>query len=263
MESTVTHQIHALPAEVQPEHPAMEWTVGIVGLGSFGRFMASVLQDKVQVMGYDPGPSLPELPQLERVELEAAASADVAILAVPLDTLGSALQGIRQVLHPDTLVVDVCSVKTRPEQLVAQHLPDHQNVLLTHPLFGPQSAADGTEGHKLVVTKSVGDRAVKAIDFCRDSLGLEIREMSAAAHALTLFVARGLADMGLDDRAHPDITPPSFEEILDVMELDGQHSDEVFRTIQLGNPHAHEVRRQLLDSLTHVDEELTAQTGSV
>jgi prephenate dehydrogenase len=202
-----------------------------------------------------------------RRALEAAGdrlwSSDVIVLAIPLPAYPKVLAGLAGHLRPETLVVDVCSVKLRPAELLTQFLPGHPNLLLTHPLFGPQSAAHGTAGHHLVVTSERGERARKLVGFCERELGLVIDRMSAdkhdrimaQVHSLTFFVARGLSDMGLTETP---IMTPSFQMVLDLVAFNDSQSDELFRTIEEGNPFAVNMRRRLIASLERTDEELAA-----
>lgn len=235
-------------------------SVGIVGLGSFGRFVAGLIPEGVRVLGHDPLQAQP-LKGVAQVSLAEAAAADVVILAVSLDAIGPVLDGIKNILRPDTAVVDICSVKVRPEEILRQHLPDHKSILLTHPLFGPQSAAISTAGHRLIITKSHGDRANEVARYCEQVLGLDVAEMSAVehdhamarVHALTLFVARGLGEMRLP---HEQLVTPSYQMILDLIGLDRAHSDGLFRTIEVGNPFAADIRHELLAKLTEIDQTL-------
>jgi prephenate dehydrogenase len=150
-----------------------------------------------------------------------------------------------------------------PERLLRLHLPHHANILVTHPLFGPQSASAGnTTGRELIVTASVGERADAVLAFCEQELGLTIHHTTAEAHdkamaqvhALTFFVAHGLA------RAHvgkdvPFVTP-SFAMIKDLVALDEKHTDALFATIQQGNPFAQEAREHLMRCFETIEIEL-------
>lgn len=221
-------------------------TVGIIGLGSFGSLVASLVPRYVRVLGYDPHPT--QIPKnVTRTTLAEVCAADVLVVAVPLDVYPAVLPVVRKHLTVDTLVVDVCSVKQKPEALLAKHLPDHPNILLTHPLFGPQSAAASTTGHRLIVTKSRGVRAKQVIQFCQKTLGLQVDAMSSEAHdrtmaqvhALTFFVAKALADMQLPD---PPFGTPSYNMLTDLVRFSHTHSEALFDTIEHGNAFAPAIR---------------------
>ncbi len=219
-------------------------SLGILGLGSFGRFVATLCPADMSVLGYDAQPhDIPD--SITQASFEEVAQCDVVLLAVPLGAYETVLTRLAPLLLPETLLVDICSVKTAPEQLLARHLPTHRNLLVTHPLFGPQSAASRTKGHTLIVTQSQGARANSLLDYCDDTLRLRIVRMSsqehdktmATVHALTFFVARTLDTMDLPrDLA----VTPSYQALLDLTDLDKAHSQELFETVETGNPYARE-----------------------
>lgn len=234
-------------------------TIGIIGLGNFGQFFASKLPQNIRIVGYDADEEL--VTPVERVTLESAAASDIVMLAVPLPALADVLQKIKPILKPASLLFEICSVKIEPERLISEILPEHQNTLVTHPLFGPQSAAHSMQGHRLIVTKSVGKRAESFLDYCRNVLGLNVISLSADehdkamanVHALTFFVARGLSNIGL---APSGLDTPSYDYVLDLVQLDASHSEELFQTISVGNPYAHEARQDLLDELARIHKAL-------
>ena len=231
-------------------------SVGILGMGSFGSFVASLIPSRISVTAYDPDPK-----KTTPGTFEEACTADVVILAVPLSAYSEVLSNLKPFLRPETLVIDVCSVKERPQALFAEFLPHHANVLLTHPLFGPQSAARNSQGHHLIVTKQSGERAKQVIDFCKTTLGLTVSILSgkehdrimAQVHALTFFAARVLAKMRLEEMP---FETPSYKMITDLAAFDKSHTDELFDTIELGNAYAKDVREELLRSMERLCQEL-------
>jgi prephenate dehydrogenase len=198
----------------------------------------------------------------EMTDLAKVASADVVILAVPLDAYPDLLKELVSLIKPETLLLDICSVKIIPEQYYEEYFPEHPNLLLTHPLFGPQSASEETKGHKLVVTKSKGELAEHVLAYAEHGLELEIHTMSsrdhdefmAQVHVLTFFVARGLSN--LRPKKGPFVTP-SYKMIMDLVAFDQTHSDELFHTIQDGNPLAEEMRQRVVKSFVDLEASLT------
>lgn len=240
--------------------------VGVIGLGGFGRFAASVLaRDKgLEVIAYDAHKTAaPD--GVRKVSQEEVAQADIVVLCVPLAAYGVVLPRLKPLLRENTLVIDICSVKVEANRRLRRHLPDHPNLLITHPMFGPQSAANGTAGHVLVVTDSVGKKAEVVIRYCDAKLGLKIMRMTteehdramADVHALTFFVARGLANAGLTESA---FQAPSFQMLLDLVAFDKAHSEDLFRTIELGNPFAKQARARLMTAFKEVDDKLGKET---
>jgi prephenate dehydrogenase len=238
-------------------------SVGILGLGSFGTFVASLIPSHIKVIGYDFNPTIVTA-TIPHGTFEEVCGADVLILAIPLSAYPETLARLEPILQPGTLMIDVCSVKQKAETLFSAHLSRHPNMLLTHPLFGPQSAGSSTQGHHLIVTKQMGARAQQIVTFCETTLSLVIDRLSseehdrvmAQVHALTFFVARTLANMRLGEAP---FKTPSYKLITDLIALDKSHSEDLFETIELGNSFAKDVQERFLRSVEQVRKQLAVK----
>lgn len=232
-------------------------SLGIIGLGAFGKLCAQLAPSNVKVVGYDSHPT----PDLTRASLAEVCATDVIILAVPLSSLESTLESIKHLITPSTLVIDICSVKVNSSKLIKKHLPNHKNILISHPLFGPQTIENGTAGKTFVVCEQVGDKANKVVDFCKDTLELKVVSMSpeqhdkemSKVHALTLFLARGLSEIHAETS---EFSTASFDYLKKLVALDHAHSEELFLTIQNGNPYAKQIRSELIETLEKLNREL-------
>ena len=232
-------------------------TIGIVGQGAFGKFLLKALPKKCEYKTYDINQSN----SANNSTFDEVIDVDILIIAIPFFSFDDFFKKAEGKIKPETLVIDICSVKTLPTEIIKRYLKNHRNLLLTHPLFGPQSASDSFEGHTLIITDSTGETAKSVLDYCDKYLGLKIMKMTAEehdktmaqVHALTFFAARGLGAMKL-----PEVTfqTPSYNEILDLIALDNTHSEDLFQTIQLGNPYAKEIREQFINALTEVNQGL-------
>lgn len=230
-------------------------------MGSFGKLTASLLPKNTSVYSYDPAHETKDSP-IGSHTFELVATADIVILAIPLKAYKPTLQKLNGLLKPETLIVDVCSVKTVPEQLLAKYLPNHTNLLLAHPLFGAQTIKDAGKGHKLIVTKAHGETAKKVLDYCEKKLGLEIKHLTAKehdmamaeVHALTFFLGRALNNTSINS-APPDL-PPSYKSLLELVRLDKAHSEDLFETIELGNPYAAATRKAFVRQMLDLEKDL-------
>jgi prephenate dehydrogenase len=233
---------------------------GIIGLGSFGQFIATLLPPSAKVYGYD-SQTKSEHKKITQASFEEITQCDAVILAVPLSAYPEVLGRLQSSISADCLVIDVCSVKSAPEEYFQEYFPNHKNILMTHPLFGPQSANDSTKGHKLLVTKSIGDSAEELLRYCEDVLELDIKhtnahdhdKLMAQVHVLTFFVARGLSSMNLADVL---FTTPSYKMIQDLVTFDETHTDSLFQTIQSGNPYASEMRKHFVETFQALEASL-------
>ena len=221
-------------------------TVGLIGYGSFGELVAQILDGRATVKVTSR--TLSKVPERLRASMAEVAACDDVVISVPLGSYRTVLTELAQHITPDTVVVDVCSVKQIPCRLITELLPNNK-LVATHPLFGPQTTTDGLEGLVMVVCDEESDaEEARNLSEFAESLGLEVVHMSAEEHdremakihALTFFIARGLFGMDIEDFR---LKTPSYKRLESLIELERNHSEELFETIQLGNPFAESVRR--------------------
>ena len=221
--------------------------VGLIGFGQFGQLAARVLSAHFDVCVTDPAPTSPAAALEIGVSLgtlEDAASREIVIFAVPVVAMEAVFRATAPHLKPGTLAIDVGSVKMLPSRWMTEILPDHVDLVATHPLFGPQSARTGLDGLRLVVCPIRGDRHDKVVAFGR-SLGLTVtvttpeehdREM-AYVQALTHLIGRSLVNLGIPDE---QLKTASYQHLLELCSLIGTDSFELFTAIQTQNPFATE-----------------------
>lgn len=224
-------------------------SIGIVGFGSFGELVARTLQGTVDVKVSSR--TMSKVPEQLQATLEEVCRCDYLVLSIPLASYRTVLAEITKHIDPQTIVVDVCSVKVKPVEIIRELLPDNR-LVATHPLFGPQTTENGLAGHVMVLCDDVSDKeATQAVADWSQSVGLEVKHMTTAehdqqmakVHALTFFIARALFGTDFSDVT---LKTPSFERLLNLIELEHNHSRELFETIQLGNPFAEETRQQFI-----------------
>lgn len=223
-------------------------TVGIIGFGSFGKFLFENIEDKFSVSVFD---EFAEVPDGVGTDLAGVAGCDYVVLAIPVSSYDKVLSDLSLLVSSNTVIVDISSVKTMPFEKISAVLPNQPKVIM-HPLFGPQSAAESFVGHKVVMCpeESTKEPYVKVKGFVQ-GLGLEVVEMSCEEHdrqmalvqGLTFFVARALVGMDVHD---VELMTPSFKKLLDLADLERSHSNDLFMTIQTSNPFAEEVREKFV-----------------
>lgn len=234
-------------------------TVGIIGFGSFGKFLAEKLSSHAKVYVYSSSGTHSSWTK----DLQTVAGCDYVVPAIPLDSYEMVLNQIKPLLGAKTVIVDVCSVKEKPANLLQSIVPQ-QPFVLTHPMFGPESASTSVTGHTIIMCPDESaPEPYSDIKRFVESLGLSVTEMSPAEHdkdiavvqGLTFFVARTLEDMDIHaQRLHT----PSFARLLHLAELESNHSDELFRTIQLGNGYTKNVREQFIEVAQKLEKECNA-----
>lgn len=246
----------------------MTKSISIIGFGSFGGLLAEILAPHAKVVVFSrraiPASDLPEGVTLGTIE--AAAACDLVILANDLAGLEESCKAIEKLIKPDTIVMDVCSVKTKPAEILERVLGGKCKLLLSHPLFGPQSYANngGTKGLRMVWHDQAGGPFPELEELFGTTLGLNILKFTpdehdkdmAWVHALTFFVGRGLLNL---DPPQTPLATHYYKELMDLVTQEKQHSYELFMTVQQGNPYADQIRKQFVDSLSALESEITKE----
>lgn len=237
-------------------------SIGIIGLGAFGRLMARHLRPHFSLLAHDPVPG-EAMEGLTRVGLAEAAACPIVILATPVGTMGQTVRAIAPHLQPGVLVLDVGSVKVVPAEIMRHGLPDHADIVATHPLFGPQSARDGIAGLKIAVCPVRGRRGPRVAAFLRKVLGLEVILTTPEAHDREAAVAQGLTHLVAKVLVQMEplptrLTTRSFELILQAVGMVRHDAPEVFQAIEQANPYSREVRRRFFDLAAALDGDIAA-----
>ena len=169
----------------------------VIGLGLIGGSMAidikSINKD-VKLMGYDANEDhLDTALSLglidEKATLEDAASADVVIVAIPVNVSLEVIPRVLDIVKDDTLVFDVGSTKANICKVVSEH-PNRRNFLAAHPIAGteysgPEAAIKGLYKGKTNIVCEVEKTAFKVQERAMElfnELGLRIRYMDPKAH---------------------------------------------------------------------------------
>lgn len=227
---------------------------GVIGLGRFGKLLASKLQSLGTVKGYDVAPGA-LCADINCVPLSEVIKCDILFLLVPISAFAACCLRIASLLSPETIVVDCCSVKVYPVDVMQKTLPHKQPYVPTHPLFGPDSVAKIGDfaGHKVVVCP-VAPRETQLLTELLAHMGLQVQHTSPKIHdrqmatsqALVHFIGRGLASLDLKDQ---DLATPDFTALRNMQKMVNNDRLQLFKDMQRYNPYAKAVREKLLTQL--------------
>jgi prephenate dehydrogenase len=228
-------------------------TVGIVGFGAFGALIAKHLAGHCRLLAFDPAPREAGSLPVTFCDLLEIARCDVVVLAVPVSCMTGVIRSLRPHLKPGTVVIDVGSVKIEPVRAMLAELPDHVEIIGSHPLFGPQSAKDGVAGHRIAwcpVRGSARARSARRIAaFLRRVLKLNVIRTTPDAHDRHMAVVQGLTHLiaKVLVRMEPlpsRMTTKSFDLILQATNMVRHDAPAVYEAIERANPHAAAVRER-------------------
>lgn len=120
-------------------------SIGIIGTGRFASVLRKLFAPNRQFV----------IKQSSRSKIvdrkiifpfEEVANCDIVFPTVPISTLSKVLQQCTAVLAKENnpLFVSICSVMEQPAKWMKNILPKHVDIVVTHPVFGPQSTKQGT-----------------------------------------------------------------------------------------------------------------------
>ena len=231
--------------------------VGIIGVGRFGSYFAVQLERVGYVVHSADVRS--EAATYER-ELRRACTAPTVIYAVPIRSLERVVCETRAHLAPDSVVLDVCSVKMIPCAILERSLPGRA-VVGSHPLFGRESAPETCAGQRValcvphgLVGTGVGHAGAARAEQLFTALALKIVRCTPDEHDaqvarsqfLTHFIARGTTRCGIGRLA---LSTKTHDDLMDIVDIACHDSDELFEDMAAFNPMTARVRSEFLEAL--------------
>lgn len=242
----------------------LKTSLGVIGFGAFGRLVARHAAPHFGVFVHDIAPDAAEAAAgfgVVTATMQRAAACDIVVIATPVSTFAEILSCVAAHCRPGALVMDVGSVKIGPSALMRQMLPATVGIVATHPLFGPQSAADGLAGLKIALCPIRDESHRRLAAFLRRRFGLQVivttpedhdRE-AATVQGLTHLIARVLTSM---EPLPTRMTTRSFDLLVEAISMVRHDAPEVFEAIEKSNPYSGAVRRRFFELAHRLDAEL-------
>ncbi len=238
--------------------------IGIIGFGRFGRLTAKNLSKDFEVIVYNRKDKAQKIIDCgaRACDLATTCNQKIIIICVPISIMQNTLKMIGPMLQPDALVVDECSVKVYPAQWMNKLLPDTVSILATHPMFGPDSAADTLSGSKIVLCREkIKDQLYKRIKNWLSAQGLIIIETTPADHdrqiattlSLTHFIGRALAEFGAKETK---IDTEGYKRLLHILGVVQHDTWQLFVDMHNYNPYAKKKRLEFINAMVKLNDML-------
>lgn len=241
--------------------------IGLIGYGRFGRLMVQNLTPDCPVVVHtrnrDKQTDIAAAGG-RLVDLDEACRQDTVILSVPISAMRAVLKQIAPKVRPETLIVDVCSVKVYPVQWMKTLLPETVGILATHPMFGPDSAAISMAGRKIVTCPvRIKPQRYQTIRQWLQKKHLAIIETTPDEHdkeiavslALTHFIGRSLSEFG----ALPlNIDTEGYKRLLHILDVTNNDTMQLFEDMHNFNPYARDTRQAFIRAVEKMNAHLTA-----
>ena len=235
-------------------------SVGIIGFGRFGKVLANILQRGFAIKAYDPKPAGP-FPGVQFLDLDTVLNEKVVFIAVPIRHFESVIADISTKLKKETTLIDVCSVKSYPVNIMLKILPDHIGVIATHPMFGPDSYMSNSNLKMMINnTRDLHNQYSFWKRFFSDQ-GIQIIEMTPDQHdrlaaktqGVTHFLGRMLKEFGIKKT---NIDTQGFRDLLDLVGQTCNDTWELYADLQLYNPYTEDMVEKLKASTNKLDNQL-------
>lgn len=243
-------------------------TLGIIGIGAFGEFMLKHVTPYFDVRIYDAFKNLDEVEatyHLTVASLEDVAKSDIVVFAVPVKELEKTVAGVVPFLKAGQLVIDLCSVKCKPVEILKRLIPAGIDAVSLHPLFGPQSGKNGIAGLNITVCNVAGDRTACITEFLKDKLILNVFETTPENHDEEMAYVQGLTHMIAKVFVRMDVPTihqqtKTYAHLNDMVDLIRYDSEELFLAIQRDNPYVKATTEKFFAAVKALEEKLnTAQ----
>ena len=240
--------------------------IGLMGFGRFGALTARYLARDFAVCVYSRSQSAEVIAAsgARASSLEDVCRQPFVILCVPISSMPATLRRIAPLLSKGAVVVDVCSVKINPIRWMHEYLPPDVFILGTHPMFGPDSAADSLTGRKLVLCpERIPDRLYQRTRRYLFAQKLEVIETTPEDHdrqiavslSLTHFIGRSLSAFGAGALK---IDTEGYRRLVYTLGVVEHDSWQLFEDMHRYNPFARQARLDFMQAMRAIDEKLTS-----
>lgn len=239
--------------------------IGILGFGRLGKLISRYLVQDSELFVHDPITDYSKEIKMigaRKIDLEEIGLCDIIIPCVPISNFEQVIKDISPFLKEGSLVIDVCSVKTHPVEVMLKNLPSNISILATHPMFGPDSAAKTLYGSKIVLCPiRIKDEKYHNIKSYLETHGLLVLEATPEEHdkqissslLLTHFIGRTLMKFGAKSL---DIDTKGYRRLIKILETVENDSWQLFVDMNVYNPYSKETREIFIKSLKEINEDL-------
>ena len=213
--------------------------IGIIGFGRFGKILAEILSIENKIFIHDPKGINGDY---DRLTLSEIAKYEILFIAVPIREFENVIKSIQKLNLQNTTIIDVCSVKIHPVQLMEKYLPKNVGIIATHPMFGPDSYSPFRELKMVMhpvrdiynqfdkLKQTFEKKSISIVEMTPDTHDRE----AAMSQGITHFIGRVLSESGISST---QINTLGFNELLSVIEQTCNDSWDLFKDLQNYNPY--------------------------
>tara|TARA_B100000029_G_scaffold516539_1_gene630674 strand:+ start:4951 stop:5694 length:744 start_codon:yes stop_codon:yes gene_type:complete len=235
-------------------------SVGLIGFGRFGKILADILQKGFFIKAYDIN-NVSTIRSVKMCELEEVLSEKTIFVSVPIRQFKNVINNIAPRLKAGQIIIDVCSVKKYPVDIMIKSLDKTIGIIATHPLFGPDSIRSNNRLKMMMNnTRDINSNYTLWKEFFKNQ-GIEILEMSpdehdclaASTQGITHFLGRILREYGIKKTT---LDTQGFRDLIDLVDQTCNDSWELFTDLQHYNPYTKNMVQVFKEAFISIDERL-------
>lgn len=238
-------------------------TIGIIGYGRFGRLLQQLLASEHRVFFYDADSKLQHDPAFK--PLAEIIKLPTLFLATPINKMEMLLRRIGSQVEATT-VIDVCSVKVYPTQLMLKYLPNNINIIATHPMFGPDSYASNTQKNMMMHPARIDPAQFELWSDYFAAKNINIKIMTPEQHDkecaysqnITHVIGRTLGELNLHSN---NIETKGYASLLTLIKQTCNDSWELFHDMLQFNPYSANMLNELQQALANTINKATKNSG--
>ena len=235
---------------------------GIIGYGRFGSVLADLLSKKYEVRIYD----IEEIPKNEGIQIcniEEVLECVLVFIAVPIRSFEEVIKEIATYKLYNTTIIDVCSVKVYPVEIMEKYLPEQVGIIGSHPHFGPDSYSPFRELKATICPVRDVYKRTNDIKEIFESQSIRTVEMTpddhdrtaASSQGVTHFIGRVLNESGIQST---NMNTMGFNELLSVIEQTCNDSWDLFKDLQRYNPYTNDMIDTLVGTIEKIHNQIKA-----
>ena len=235
-------------------------SIGIIGLGRFGKILSNILQKGFMIKAYDLHPGI-SYNSVQFTSLEEVLNEKVIFIAVPIRHFESLITDISKKLKNQTTIIDVCSVKIYTSEILINNLPNNIGIISSHPMFGPDSFLSNKKLKMMMHnTRDVYNQFSFWKKFFSDQ-NINILEMTPDMHdrlaaktqGVTHFLGRALKEFGIQKT---NLDTQGFRDLIDLVDQTCHDTWELYTDLQLYNPYTNNMIEKLKNSVKTLEKQL-------
>jgi prephenate dehydrogenase len=238
----------------------MTKVVSVYGYGRFGKLWADILSEDFKVKVYSRrGLKKDEVSAgQEIVTIDELFDCDAMFFCVAISSFEQLLIDSKMHFKTGTVFFDTCSVKVFPVKWMKTHISEKNQIIATHPMFGPDSFYNSSSMLPIVMCNINADEAV--FDFWIDYFSnkrMRVERMTPEEHdkmvaysqGITHYIGRVLADLNLQTTK---INTLGYTKLLEIIQQTCNDSWQLFLDLQRYNPYTRNMRENLHSSLEKI-----------